>query len=139
MRSAIALAAEFRPAARRLWRSPGFAALGVWKFYGVVAAAVALRRKELAIRLALGARWTHVVHAAVGESAAAVAAGLVGGAVLVVVASRWSGGVLFETSPRDPVVLAQAAFFLLAVAAAAATVPALQALRTKPADLFRAE
>ena len=137
------VAPEFRP-----WRLgatvfSAFAAVALLitsiGLYGMAAASFAFRRIEIAIRLALGARWTHVVAAAVGETVTAVAGGLVAGLVLVVVASRWLGGVLFETSPRDPVVLMQAAFLLLVIAAAAVTVPTVRALRTRPAHLLRAE
>lgn len=107
--------------------------------YGMAAASFALRRMEIAIRLALGARWTHVVAGAVGETVLSVAAGLAAGLVLVIVASRWLGGVLFETSPRDPMVLTQAAFLLLVIAVAAVAVPTARALRTRPANLLRAE
>ena len=86
-----------------------------------------------------GARWTHVIAAAVGETVISVAGGLVAGLVLVIVASRWLGGVLFETSPRDPMILTQAAFLLLVIAVAAVAVPTARALRTRPSNLLRAE
>ena len=106
--------------------------------YGTAAAAFALRRTEIAVRLALGARWTHVAGAAAGETVASAAGGLAAGLLLVLVGSRPLGGVLFETSPRDPAVLVQAAALLLAIAATAVAVPAVRALRTGPANLLRA-
>lgn len=136
------VAPEFRP-----WRLgatvfSAFAAVALLitsiGLYGTAAAAFALRRTEIAVRLALGARWTHVAGAAGGETVASVAGGFAAGLVLVLVGSRWLGGVLFETSPRDPAVLVQAAVLLLAIAAAAVAVPAVRALRTKPANLLRA-
>ena len=137
------VAPEFRP-----WRLgatvfSAFAAVALLitsiGLYGMAAASFALRRIEIAIRLALGARWTHVIAAAVGETVISVAGGLVAGLVLVIVASRWLGGVLFETSPRDPMILTQAAFLLLVIAVAAVAVPTARALRTRPSNLLRAE
>lgn len=136
------VAPEFRP-----WRLGAtvfsvFAAVALLitsiGLYGTAAAAFALRRTEIAVRLALGARWTHVAGAAAGETVASVAGGLAAGLVLVLVGSQRLGGVLFETSPRDPAVLVQAAVLLLAIAAAAVAVPAVRALRTRPANLLRA-
>ena len=134
---------EFRP-----WRLgatvfSAFAAIALLitsiGLYGMVAASFALRRKEMAIRIALGAQWTQAVSAAVGEGVASVASGLFAGSVLVVVASRWLGGVLFETSPRDPVVLFQAAWVLLVIAAVAVTVPTVRALLENPVNVLRSE
>ena len=134
---------EFRP-----WRLgatvfSAFAAIALLitsiGLYGMVAASFALRRKEMAIRIALGAQWTHAVSAAVGEGVASVASGLFAGSVLVVVASRWLGGVLFETSPRDPVVLIQAAWVLLVISAVAVTVPTVRALLENPVNVLRSE
>lgn len=89
--------------------------------------------------MALGARWPHVIRVVIGEGVASVAAGLFAGAVLASIASRWLGGVLFETSPRDSAVLIQTAFILLLVSAVAVTVPTLWALRTNPAKVLRSE
>ena len=134
---------EFRP-----WRLgasvfSAFAAIALLitsiGLYGMVAASFALRRKEMAIRIALGAQWTQAVSAAVGEGVASVASGLFAGSVLVVVASRWLGGVLFETSPRDPVVLIQAAWVLLVISAVAVTVPTVRALLKNPVNVLRSE
>ena len=134
---------EFRP-----WRLgatvfSAFAAIALLitsiGLYGMVAASFALRRKEMAIRIALGAQWTQAVSAAVGEGVASVASGLFAGSVLVVVASRWLGGVLFETSPRDPVVLIQAAWVLLVISAVAVTVPTVRALLENPVNVLRSE
>ncbi len=134
---------EFRPWRLGAMVFSAFAAIALLitsiGLYGMVAASFALRRKEMAIRIALGAQWTHAVSAAVGEGVASVASGLFAGSVLVVVASRWLGGVLFETSPRDPVVLMQAAFVLLVIAAVAVTVPTVRALLENPVNVLRSE
>lgn len=107
--------------------------------YGLVAASAMLRLREIGIRMALGARRPQVIKVIVGESITSVAMGLVGGLVLVVAASSWLSGVLFQTSPRDPVILIETAVVLFIVAALAVTVPTLRALRTNPANVLRLE
>jgi ABC-type antimicrobial peptide transport system permease subunit len=107
--------------------------------YGVVAAATALRVKEIGVRIALGARRGDVVRTVAGEGVPAVLAGFAVGAALITVASRWFDGVLFETSPGDAAVILQTAIPLLAVALLALMVPSVRALRTNPADVLRSE
>jgi ABC-type antimicrobial peptide transport system permease subunit len=107
--------------------------------YGVVAAAAALRVKEIGVRIALGARRGHVVRTVAAEGVPAVVAGFAVGAAVLTVASRWFDGVLFETSPGDPAVILQTAVALLAVALLALLMPSMRALRTNPADVLRSE
>lgn len=107
--------------------------------YGVVAVTTTLRLNEIGIRMSLGARWPHLMRIVVGEGIVAVAGGLLVGGVLVFAASSWLGGVLFETSSRDPVVLLQTAGILLLVSAVAVSVPTIRALRTNPSRVLLAE
>ena len=81
----------------------------------------------------------NIVAVVVGESLATVAAGLLGGAGLIVVASRWLTGVLFQTSSNDVVVITQTTLILLMVTAAAVSAPVMRALRTDPARVLRLE
>ena len=134
---------EFRP-----WRL-GATVFGVFAMvalvitasglYGMVAEAVAARRTEIGIRLALGARWTDIVRTVVGESSVGVVGGLVAGAVLVGIGGPWVRGVLFETSARDPVILTQATAVVVAMASAAAVVPVWRTVRTSPGSLLRSD
>ena len=107
--------------------------------YAVVTAATALRLREIGIRIALGATRAHVVLTVLAEGVVSVVVGLAAGAAIVAIASRWLGGVLFETSPGDPAVVLQTAFALLVVSVLALTVPATRALRTNPVDVLRSE
>lgn len=107
--------------------------------YGVVAAGAIGRLKEIGIRIALGARGTHVVAVVVRESVLSVASGLVAGAALAAVASRWLSGILFQTSPGEPGVLLLTAFVLLLVSVLAVAAPTIRAMRTNPATVLRAE
>ena len=137
------VAPEFRP-----WRLgtnmfAAFAAVALLiatiGLYGVVAAATALRVKEIGVRMALGARRGHVVRTVAAEGVPSVMGGLVAGAGLIAIASRWFGGVLFETSPRDPAVIVGTAALLLAVSVLALSVPTIRALRTNLATILRAD
>jgi putative ABC transport system permease protein len=112
------------------------AALGV---YGLFSWSVALRTRELAIRLTLGERPLGVGIRVIRQSLVLIAAGLIAGLAIIRLAEGALRRVLFEMSPRDPVSLAAACVLLVAVALAACVPPALRALRVDPVDGLRAE
>ena len=112
------------------------AAIGL---YGAVSYTTALRAREIGVRLALGARWHHIVRTVGSPALAAVLIGLLAGSVVGLTASRLMAGILFQTSPRDVTVLAQTALLLCAVAVIAAIAPVASALRTNPAISLRSE
>ena len=112
------------------------AALGI---YGLFSWSVALRTRELAIRLTLGARPLNVGVRVIGQSVWLVAAGLVVGLAIIRLAETALRRVLFELSPRDPASLTAACVLLVAVALIACVPPALRALRVDPVDGLRAE
>ena len=107
--------------------------------YGVLAYGVAERRQEIAVRLALGARPSHVSGLVLGEGLAAVGAGLGVGLLAAALLSRFLGGLLHEVKPGDPATYAAVALGLSAVALLAGLVPALRATRTDPAVALRQE
>jgi putative ABC transport system permease protein len=112
------------------------AAVGI---YGMMAGAVAERRREFGIRLALGARAPRVLALALRGTltvaTAGVAAGLVGSlAIGKAVASR-----LYGVTPSDPVTLAAVAAGLVGLALAASFLPAFRASRADPVQSLRAE
>jgi putative ABC transport system permease protein len=112
------------------------AALGV---YGLFSWSVALRRRELAIRLTLGASPASVGQLVLRQSVALVLGGLVAGAVLVRAGRHVLSTVLFEISPTDPGATAGAGAILLAAALLACIPPALRAMRVDPAEGLRVE
>jgi predicted permease len=112
------------------------AALGV---YGLFSWSVALRTRELAIRLTLGARPVSVGARVIRQSVVLIAAGLIVGLGIIRLAEAALTRVLFEMSPRDPVSLVAACALLLAVALVACVPPALRAVRVDPVDGLRAE
>jgi putative ABC transport system permease protein len=106
------------------------AAIGV---YGVTAATTAARRRELAIRAAVGANQTHLMHLVIRQAMGAAVVGTVVGVGGGVVASSLLEALLFEVKPRDPVTYAAVAAGLLAVCWLATYVPARRALTISPA------
>jgi ABC-type antimicrobial peptide transport system permease subunit len=112
------------------------AALGV---YGLFSWSVALRMRELAIRLTLGEKPVGVGMRVIRQSLLLIGAGLVAGLAMIWLAENALRRVLFEMSPRDPASLTAACALLVAVALVACVPPALRALRVDPVEGLRAE
>ena len=112
------------------------AALGV---YGLFSWAVALRTRELAIRLTLGARPLAVGGLVLRQSAVLVSIGLVAGIALVQLAHAALTRVLYGVSPGDVGSTAAAAALLLGAAIGACLPPAIRAMRVNPVEGLRAE
>jgi putative ABC transport system permease protein len=112
------------------------AAIGV---YGLLSWSVALRTRELAIRLTLGARPATVGNIVIRQSAVLVVAGLIVGLVLIRVAEQALTRVLFEVTPSDVSSTAVASGLLLAAALLACVPPAIRAMRVDPVEGLRAE
>ena len=114
-------------------------AIGTMGIYGVVAFLVALRTREIGLRLALGAQPADVrrlvVQRAVSDAAIGVFVGLVGAVAL----TRELSTLLFSVSPTDPASLLSAAALLLLTAVAASWFPARRAARLDPAIALRDE
>jgi predicted permease len=112
------------------------AALGV---YGLFSWSVALRRRELAIRLTLGARPFSVGASVVRHSVVLVVFGLAGGWVLVQSARGALATVLFGVTASDAPSSVTAASLLFAAALVASLPPAWRAMRVDPVEGLRAE
>lgn len=112
------------------------AAVGV---YGVVAYAVAQRRSEIGIRLALGASPASVLRTVLRRVALLVGAGMSIGAVISFWASRIVAAMLIGLQPRDPATFASAAIVLISVAAVAGCQPARRASQIDPATVLHSE
>jgi putative ABC transport system permease protein len=111
--------------------------VGAMGLYAAFAHAVALRRREMAIRLAIGARPLGMISLVLGEALTIAAAGVVCGWLCVLLGGRSLQALLYDTSAADPAILGGAAVVMLAVAAAATLLPARSASRTDPASLLR--
>jgi ABC-type antimicrobial peptide transport system permease subunit len=107
--------------------------------YSVIAYSVAQRTHEMGVRVALGARARDVVGMIVLDAVVVAGAGLLLGGLTALAASHWVGPMLFEISPRDPLVYGTVAVVLLAVAAAASWIPAARAARVDPSVALRAD
>ena len=100
--------------------------------YSVIAYGVAQRRREIGVRIALGASSASVVQLVVGGGVRLTALGVVLGAVVAMAAGRGISALLFQESPNDPVVYGIVAAVLLAVSLVATAAPALSAARVDP-------
>jgi predicted permease len=107
--------------------------------YGVMSYMVSRRRAEIGIRMALGAEPGRVIRMVLGESGALVGVGVVLGAALALVASRWAASLLFGLTPGDPASLMVAIAALVSVSLIAAWIPARRAARVAPTIALRAD
>jgi putative ABC transport system permease protein len=107
--------------------------------YGVLAYVVGLRRKEIGVRVALGARPGSVLWIIVKSGLALCGAGLLVGAVAAFAATRVLRGMLYDVSPSDPGTLAAVGGLLLAAALLASVIPGWRASRLDPTTVVRSE
>lgn len=112
------------------------AAIGV---YGISAYWVSRRRRELAIRMALGASANRILRMVVSRSLKLATLGAAGGLALAVAGSRAIESMLFQTSTRDPLTLAAVTALLAALVVVGCLGPALKAARVDPMTTLRAE
>ena len=107
--------------------------------YGVMTYTVSQRRREIGVRLALGASRVAIVRMMVRDGMRLAVVGVVFGLALALVAARLLRSVLFEVSPMDPATYALMALFLTGVGLMACAIPARRASRTDPTVALRAE
>jgi putative ABC transport system permease protein len=107
--------------------------------YGVLSLSVASRRRELAIRTAVGAQRRDIRNLIFAEGFRLIAGGLVVGAVAALALARVLSVFLFEVTPTDPATLIGAALLFAAVALLACWVPTRRAARVSPLDALRSE
>jgi predicted permease len=112
------------------------AALGL---FGVTSYAVAQRTRELAVRVALGARREELLRMVLREALVLGAIGVAAGLAGALLVSRVISGMLYSLSPRDPLTLGGVALLLLATTLLAGYLPARRATRVDPVIALRAE
>ena len=115
------------------------AMLAVTGIFGMAAYSVSRRMKELGIRVALGARKTHVMSAAVGRPIVLLGVGSVLGLLSGIFASRLLGQIVYQANPRDPVVVGGAVLTMALLGIVASAIPARRALAVDPSKLMREE
>ena len=111
--------------------------LAVTGVYAMLAFSVEERRRELAVRLALGAGARDIVRLVLGGGLMLAAIGTAIGAVAAVAATHAMRSLLFDVAPTDPATFAAAAMVLLAAAALACYLPARRAARLDPLIVLR--
>jgi putative ABC transport system permease protein len=107
--------------------------------YGVTSYAVSKRRREIGVRLALGAERPNVLRGILREAYALIAAGLLIGLGAWVVATRFIRSFLYGVTSSDPMTLGIAAGLLVTVAIIAGYIPARRASRLDPMIALREE
>jgi predicted permease len=107
--------------------------------YGVIAYGVSQRRREIGVRVALGAGPSAVVGLVVGDGLRLAGVGVVIGTALAAAATRVLESMLYGVSATDPMTFAAVALVVAAVALVASYVPARRALRIDPAETLRAD
>jgi putative ABC transport system permease protein len=113
--------------------------LGLVGLYGVIAYIVAQRRREVGIRMALGAAAADVQRMFVGSGLRLAGIGMVVGVGVALAVSRFLTSLLFGVSPFDPLTYGAVAAMLTAVALVATWLPARQASLVDPATALRSE
>ncbi len=106
---------------------------------GVLAYLVSRRRREIGIRMALGASRANVLGIVLLRGVAYAGAGIVVGAVAALFLTRLMEGMLYGVAPRDPVTFGAVVLLLLGIAVAASAVPAIRAARVDPLEALRGE
>jgi putative ABC transport system permease protein len=107
--------------------------------YGVVAYSVSRQRKEIGIRMAIGAQPRQISLAVLRQSLLLVASGVIPGMIGAIVGSRLIASQLYATRPVEPPVLLGAALLIGLVALLACYLPARRAARVDPMQVLRSE
>jgi predicted permease len=115
------------------------AMLAVTGIFGMAAYAVSKRMRELGIRMALGAQRKEVLQAALGRACKLLAFGSAAGLLLGIMASRVLAFIVYQATPRDPLVLAGVVLAMALLGLLATWIPAQRALSIDPAILLREE
>ena len=115
------------------------AILSVTGIFGLAAYSVSKRKRELGIRIALGAQRKEVLQAALGRAFKLLAFGSAAGLILGLLASRVLALIVYQATPCDPLVLAGAVLAMSSLGLLATWIPARRALAIEPSMLMREE
>jgi predicted permease len=115
------------------------AMLSITGIFGMAAYSVSKRLRELGIRIALGAQRKEVLEAALGRAVKLLAFGSAAGLLLGLLATRVLAFIVYQATPRDPLVLAGVVGAMSLLGLLATWIPAQRALSVNPVILLRAE
>jgi predicted permease len=113
--------------------------LALTGIFGLASYSVSKRLREFGIRMALGAKRSELLEAALGRAFKLLAAGSVAGLILGLLATKVLAYVVYEATPRDPLVLAGAVLAMLLLGLIATWLPAQRTLSIDPGKLLREE
>ncbi|MGC1628478.1 MAG: FtsX-like permease family protein, partial [Candidatus Acidiferrales bacterium] len=115
------------------------AMLAVTGIFGLATYSVSKRKRELGIRIALGARRKEVLQAALGRALELLLFGSAAGLLLGLLATRVLAAIVFQATPRDPLVLAGVVLVMMFLGLVATWIPAQRAMSIDPSILMREE
>ena len=115
------------------------AMLSITGIFGMAAYSVSRRLRELGIRVALGAQRTEVLRTALGRAVKLLALGSAAGLILGLFATKLLAVIVYEASPRDPLVLGAVVLAMAVLGLVATWIPAQRALHVNPLILLREE
>jgi predicted permease len=115
------------------------AMLSITGIFGMAAHSVSKRLKELGIRIALGAQHREVLQAALGRAVKLLAVGSAAGLGLGILATRILAFIVYQATPRDPLILAAVVLAMALLGLVATWIPAQRALSVDPLVLLREE
>ena len=125
------------------WLLTGFAVLalvlGAVGIFGVMAYNVVQRRREIGVRVALGARPADVTRSVLAEGTGLALSGMLLGGLGALAIGRFFGSLLYGISASDPVTFAFVGVLLMAVALLACLLPARRAARVDPMVVLRSQ
>jgi putative ABC transport system permease protein len=111
--------------------------LGIVGLYGVVAYSASQRRREIGIRMALGAGKSAILNMIIGQGIKLVLIGVAIGLAGAMGLTRFLSGLLYGVKPGDPLTLVAVSALLMTVALLASYIPASQAAKVDPMVALR--
>jgi ABC-type antimicrobial peptide transport system permease subunit len=113
--------------------------IGLVGIYGVISYSVSQRRREIGIRLALGAPQREMTRMFIAHGFVLALIGVACGLAGAVALTRVLGSLLFDVNPLDPLTYAAVSLGLIAAAMVASYIPALRAMGVDPVEALRAD
>jgi predicted permease len=113
------------------------AMLSITGIFGMAAYAVSKRKRELGIRMAIGAQRKEILQAALGRAFKLLVFGSAAGLILGLLATKVMSSIVYQATPRDPVVLSGVVLAMLLLGLLATWIPAQRALSIDPLILLR--